>query len=222
MPPRCCRRLQSLAGDIGNLGLIGNGGVRPERRIVVAEVLDVPRRRVNRNDLIDAVVQAVGDGVRRCARAGGDRRAVISAAPRDSRHRARIGAVATGPIAEPVMFSAAVAEALTVTATPIALLEICACPICSRQLRVALSVDDVPESIREKIVVARIGSRREAARTLLRGSLEDRIRPAAIRRQTGDGRSAAPARRNRQRRSVPPHVRSNKIESPGLKLCALT
>jgi hypothetical protein len=68
------------------------------------------------------------------------------------------GAVATGPIAAPVMFSATVAEALTVTVSEIALFEIWAWPICSRQLRVPLSVEEVLESVREKIVAVRFGA----------------------------------------------------------------
>jgi hypothetical protein len=64
----------------------------------------------------------------------------------------------TGPIADPVMFSAAVAEAFTVTFTATALLEICTWLICSRQLRVPLSVEEVPESVSKKIVAVWFGA----------------------------------------------------------------
>lgn len=73
-----------------------------------------------------------------------------------------LGAVVAGPIAEPVMFRAAVAEALTVTLTVVALALINVWSTCSRQFRVALSVLEVPESCREKIGVETVGAREKA------------------------------------------------------------
>ncbi len=61
------------------------------------------------------------------------------------------GAVAAGPMPAPVMFSAAVAEAFTVIVIVEALAVISRWETCSRQFRVALSVLEVPESLKEKI-----------------------------------------------------------------------
>ena len=56
------------------------------------------------------------------------------------------GAVAAGPMPAPVIFSAVVAEAFTVIVIVVALAVMSRCETCSRQLRVALSVLDAPES----------------------------------------------------------------------------
>jgi hypothetical protein len=56
------------------------------------------------------------------------------------------GAVAAGPIPAPVMFRAALGDAVTLIVIRVAGLVMSRCETCSRQLRVALSVLDVPES----------------------------------------------------------------------------
>jgi hypothetical protein len=68
------------------------------------------------------------------------------------------GAVPAGPIPAPVIFKAALDEALTVMVIVVAFAEMSRCDTCSRQFRVALSVLDVPESLREKIVLVVLGA----------------------------------------------------------------
>jgi hypothetical protein len=63
-----------------------------------------------------------------------------------------LGAVATGPMPASAITRAAVGEAVTVTLMVVAPAVNCAWAICSRQLRVALSVEEVLESTSEKIV----------------------------------------------------------------------
>ena len=68
-----------------------------------------------------------------------------------------LGAVLAGPIPLPVMFSAAVGDAVTLMVISPAGLVMSRCDTCSRQLRVPLSVLDVPESGGEKIGVVVLG-----------------------------------------------------------------
>ena len=68
------------------------------------------------------------------------------------------GAVVAGPIPAPVMFSAAVGDAVTLMVISAAEFVMSRCETCSRQFRVALSVLDVPESGGEKIDVVVFGA----------------------------------------------------------------
>ena len=130
------------------------------------------------------------------------------------------GAVVAGPIPAPVMFRLFPGEALTLMVILTAALEMFADVTCSRQLRVALSVLDVPESAAGKSLSA-CWRQDVAAGAKQRRALDDGIRAAAVRAKR-DGRAAGSARRRGQRRPVPHVALVEQNRIPRTNVCALT